>query len=203
MHNSMIAGLSKSQMYEQRDQLVEQITAILQSKATLAEMQDKCRCIKYDGESLAPKFIDLFWIYCKIPTQIFMRLFFFYWKIWTKNGSWLTSSWMKSTKNQMKTMQPSTENGWSGKMRRRANIQNLRDCFSTENFRLPFKGLLFLFLKLLVKLADSILSFMYTLTLSWTAYYINNTNCLKHNIDDSEVNISIALFAYILLILFY
>lgn len=48
MHNSMIAGLSKSQMYEQRDQLVEQITAILQSKATLAEMQDKCRCIKYD-----------------------------------------------------------------------------------------------------------------------------------------------------------
>lgn len=78
MHNSMIAGLSKSQMYEQRDQLVEQITAILQSKATLAEMQDKCRCIKYDGESLAPKFIDLFWIYCKIPTQIFMsRLFFF------------------------------------------------------------------------------------------------------------------------------
>lgn len=44
---------------------------------------------------------------------------------------------------------------------------------------------------------------MYTLTLSWTAYYINNTNCLKHNIDDSDVNISIALFAYILLILFY
>lgn len=63
MNVSMIAGLSKQRMYEQRDQLVEQITAILQSKATPAEMQDKCRCIKYDGESLALKFTDLFYIY--------------------------------------------------------------------------------------------------------------------------------------------
>lgn len=77
MHSSMIAGLSKPQMYEQRDHLVEQITAILQSKATPAEMQDKCRCIKYDGESLAQKFIDLVCVYCKIPIQIFMRRFFY------------------------------------------------------------------------------------------------------------------------------
>lgn len=51
MNVSMIAGLSKQRMYEQRDQLVDQITAILQSKATPAEMQDKCRCIKYNDQS--------------------------------------------------------------------------------------------------------------------------------------------------------
>lgn len=79
MNVSMIAGLSKQRMYEQRDQLVDQITAILQSKATPAEMQDKCRCIKYNGESLALKFTDLFYIiYCEIFIQSFMRLFFFF-----------------------------------------------------------------------------------------------------------------------------
>ncbi|XP_062581446.1 stimulator of interferon genes protein-like [Saccostrea cucullata] len=48
MHKSMIAGLSKKQMYEQCDALVEQLSAILDSAATPEEMQKKCRCIKYD-----------------------------------------------------------------------------------------------------------------------------------------------------------
>jgi hypothetical protein len=50
MQRSMIAGLSKNQMYEQCDALVDQITAILNSQATPDDMQKKCKCIKYDGE---------------------------------------------------------------------------------------------------------------------------------------------------------
>lgn len=50
MQKSMIAGLSKNQMYEQCDALVEQLTAILNSPATRDDMQKKCKCIKYNGE---------------------------------------------------------------------------------------------------------------------------------------------------------
>lgn len=71
MNKSMIAGLSKNQMYEQCDALVEQLKAILDSKATPEEMHNKCRCITFDGES---DFFN-FWVEILYPMLIYQRNF--------------------------------------------------------------------------------------------------------------------------------
>ncbi|KAK3096304.1 hypothetical protein FSP39_025505 [Pinctada imbricata] len=51
MHESMIGGLSNSQMNSQREKTATLLRSILESKATPEELQNKCKIINYDDES--------------------------------------------------------------------------------------------------------------------------------------------------------
>ena len=76
MSESVIAGLKKNQMHDQKDRMVRQLNAILDTESSPKKLQKKCKLITYDGKKELNMYVFKRHIKMQIYKLLFLGFFF-------------------------------------------------------------------------------------------------------------------------------